>query len=153
MWTCTQGDVGLQTVVGTLYGVKEAILPAEHGDGAISIECYYALPSAFERLTNIDVAIVSVAQGFCACVNEFSPRTLDVLSSRFARRLAERRAVVVPSEREAAGNCFLADPTLDRRHETAVVEDLRRRYRRPVVCLAEPRHHTAVAHLHRSAST
>jgi hypothetical protein len=28
------GDMGLQTVVGPLYGVKEAILPAEIGDGA-----------------------------------------------------------------------------------------------------------------------
>ncbi len=142
-------EVAIETVVGTLYGVKQAIMPAEHGEGAISIDCYYARAGAFERRPDMDAVIVSLPSGFCACVNEFSPRSDQVLTTRFKSKLAERRAVVVPSEREASGNCFLVDRDVDRRHESAVVEHLRQRYGQPVFCLAEPSHYAAVTHIRR----
>lgn len=140
-------DVGLRTVAGTLYGIKEAILPKEHGEGAISIECYYARPGAFERRLGLDVVIVSASQGFCAFVNELSPRSGQLVTTRFAQRLAERRALVIPSQLEAEGRCMLADRALDRRDEAVVVGDLRRRYGQPVFCLAEPEHYVAITHV------
>lgn len=139
--------VGIETVAGTLFGVKQAILPAEHGDGAISIDCYYARPGSFERRPDLDAVIVSVSNGCLAFVNELSPRSDQVVTARVAQRLAERRALVIPSHREAEGNCLLADRALDRRNEGAVVDDLRRRYGRPVLCLAEPEHCMALTHV------
>lgn len=146
------GKVGIETVVGTLYGVKQAILPAEHGDGAISIDCFYARRGAFERRPDLDAVIVSVADGFCAFVNELSPRGGHVGCTRFAERLAERRALVIPSQRETEGQCMLANRAVDRRDEATVVDDLRRRYGRPVFCLAEPEHYTAVSHVRSRSS-
>lgn len=140
-------EIGIETVAGTLYGVKQVILPAELGDGATSIDCYYARPGVFERRPDLDAVIVSVPEGLCAFVNELSPRSGHVATARFAQRLAEHRVLVIPSHREAEGNCMLADRALDRRNEAAVVDDLRERYGRPVFCLAEPDHYTAVAHV------
>jgi hypothetical protein len=140
-------EIGIETVAGTLYGVKQAIMPAEHHDRASSIDCYYARPGVFERRPDLDAVIVSVPEGFCAFANELNPRSGDVVTARFAQRLAERRALVIPSHREADGDCMLADPALDRRNEAAVVDDLRRRYGRSVFCLAEPDHYAAVAHV------
>lgn len=73
-------------------------------------------------------------------MNELSPRADQLARLKVPMRLSERQAVVLPHEREAQGQCMIADRNVDRGNEAALRDHLRQRYCRPelqLVCFQE----------------
>ena len=128
--------------VSTLYGIHQVVYADKKGN-AVSKRCYYAQPGAFERWPEVDGAIISCPDGFVLCVNEFSTRKDQLCQLKVPMRLAERRAVVIPQEREVRGECFVADTEINRRDETVLRDYLRKHYDRPELQIVDFKDYSA----------
>jgi len=142
-------ELTFQQILSTLYGIRSVIYAGASGD-AVSGRCYYARPGPFERWPEIDGALISTPDGYVLCANEFSPRANRLLETEVGARLSEREAIVVPRQREARGQCFIADLSLDRRDENALTHYLREEYARPGLVIADFKEHSVTADVKRS---
>lgn len=135
-------ELTFEQFVSTLYGVRQVVY-AGHAGKALSKRCYYARPGPFERWPEVDGAIISSLDGFVLCVNEFGTRKDLLCQLKVPMRLSERQAVVIPHEREARGECFVADTSIDRQVETVLRDYLRKRYDRRELQIVDFKHHSA----------
>jgi hypothetical protein len=136
-------ELTTEQFISTLYGVRTVVHAGEAGK-AVSKRCYYARSGPFERWPEIDAALISTLDGYVLCLNEFSPRAEDLRHQEVPKRLAERGAVIVPHEREARGECFVADLDIDRRDEAAVRDHLRGRYNHPELQVVNFKEHSVI---------
>jgi hypothetical protein len=116
-------------IIGTLYGVRQVTYWDEDSQGAHGTDCLYAVPGVFERWPDIDAAIVTVGNSITLCINEFSDKAQDFQACRLYQSFARRGGPVTPSDLEAKSRFLsIADRTIDRAKENAVVEYLSQRY-------------------------
>lgn len=119
-------DSQLDLVVGTLYGSLDVVMVGPDG-GAISKQCFYAVPGLFEQLPDLDFALISGDEGLLCCANEFSPLEAELRETAMARELG--RAFFRPSEREAQSKAVIADVNWNRRDRNELQSRLREKYR------------------------
>ena len=129
--------------VSTLYGIRQVVYADKEGN-AVSQRCYYARPGVFERWPEVDGAIISCPDGFVLCVNEFGTRKDQLCQLKVPMRLSERRAVVIPQEREVLGECLIADTAINRRDETVLRDYLRKHYDRPELQIVDFKDYSSV---------
>jgi len=123
-------ELTFEQFVSTLYGMRQVAYADKEGN-AVSKRCYYARPGVFEKWPEVDGAIISCPDGFMLCVNESGTRKDQLCELKVPMRLSERRAMIIPQEREVLGECLVADTAINRRDETVLRDYLRKRYDRP----------------------
>lgn len=136
-------ELTFEQFISTLYGVRTVVYGGKAGR-ALSRRCYYARSGPFERWPEIDGALISSPDGYVLCMNEFSPRSANIRGQEVAKKLSERKAVVLPYQREAQGQCFVADLSIDRRNEAVIRDYLRDRYNHPELQIVDFKQYSVV---------
>jgi len=125
--------VALGREANALFEQIEASLCGRRGvvgsDSLPRILCYYFTHSDFfTRREKLDGAIVSTQEEHKLCINTYSERVNLLRSSRLAERFAN--AILDPVALEKDGHCYVADCTVDRSDEQAVLGYLCEKYER-----------------------
>lgn len=129
---CAAGaDAMVDEAIGSLFGVRQVVF---HGPGSEDQpkgrNCLFARPGVFERHPDIVASVVDSGRGLCFCVNDefagdFSSFRESVLWSSFADMHPPTTAKDLTESR----GFFRADPSVNRRDDSALAAYLERAYR------------------------
>ena len=126
----------------TLYGTVDVLTANENGS-AIRTPCYFFSFSEFFRLRHIAGSLILIPGGRQLCVNTFSDRAPELRASRLGWLFTTNGGLVDPSTLEATGQAFIADCSLDRRNEEAVLQYVRGKYSLKTARTFQPKKYTA----------
>jgi hypothetical protein len=119
----------MHTFRSTLYGSVDVVTPDEAG-AAVAIPCVFFGFSDFFRHRNLDGAILATETIAQLCVNPFG-RPDALRRTDLYRTYSTQKGVFDPEELEADGEVFIADTSLDRSDQAAVLAYVRDKYNLP----------------------
>jgi hypothetical protein len=129
------GDAALHfdQLVATVFGI-ENVWDMALGEGAAK-RCFFFDESTFFKHKRLDavVAIDRPSGRYTLCANCFSPRRTSFGSTKLYRHFEAvaqdfPNALLDPATHEAAGRAYIADCTISRRDEAAVLAHVKQKY-------------------------
>lgn len=126
----------------TLYGTVDVVTANENAS-VIGTPCFFFSFSEFFRLPHIAGSLILIPGGRQLCVNTFSDRAPELRASRLGCLFTTNGGLVDPRSLEAASQAFIADCSLDRRDEEAILQYVRGKYALKTARTFQPKKSTA----------